>query len=438
MNCEPLTMFCYADISGQLRGKGFPTRHLEKRLKSGVGWTSTNIMFTPLGPIAPSQWGPWGDVLMMPDRSAEANVDFGDGLHKEHFFLCDILETDGTPWDCCPRALLRNAAADLQRETGIVMRVAHEHEFVYSGGNGRIGNMYALDAVRRHGSFGEVFLAALDQCGVEADGYLSEFAFNQFEVTFPPEQPLSACDKAIMVREMARATASRFAQTVSFSPRVSTSGIGNGLHIHMSLWDKAGKPLSHDPGRPFGVSATAGSFLAGIIKHMPALCAFTAPTPVSYLRMVPHTWSAAWSSIGFRDREAGIRICPTFATAERSEAEQFNFEYRAADATANPYIQLAVLLRAGLEGCRKNLPMPEPTVNQEPGSLPESERRKRGIARLPTNLAEALAALDADSTVQGFLPPRFLTAYRDTKKAELDFTKDCDGDELCARYLVVY
>ena len=82
--------------------------------------------------------------------------------------------------------------------------------------------------------------------------------------------------------------------------------------------------------------------------------------------------------------------------------------------------------------------MPEPTVNQEPGSLPESERRKRGIVRLPTNLDEALAALDADSTVQGFLPPRFLTAYRDTKKAELDFTKDCDGDELCARYLVVY
>ena len=136
--------------------------------------------------------------------------------------------------------MLRNAAADLQRETGIVMRVAYEHEFVYSGGNGRIGNMYALDAVRRHGSFGEVFLAALDQCGVEADGYLSEFAFNQFEVTFPPEQPQSACDKAIMVREMARATASRFGQTVSFSPRVSTTGIGNGVHIHMSLWDKAG------------------------------------------------------------------------------------------------------------------------------------------------------------------------------------------------------
>ena len=438
MNREPLTMFCYADISGQLRGKGFPTRYLEKRLKSGVGWTPTNIMFTPLGPIAPSQWGPWGDVLMMPARDAEANVDFGDGQAKEHFFLCDILETDGTPWDCCPRALLRNAAADLRRETGIVMRVAYEHEFVYSGGNGRDGHMYALDAVRHHGNFGEVFLWALDQCGVEADGYLAEFALDQFEVTFPPEEPIIACNKAIMVREMARATAMRFGQTVTFSPRVSTTGIGNGLHIHMSLWDEAGKPLSHDPKGSYGVSATAAKFLAGIVQHMPALCAFTAPTPVSYLRMVPNTWSAAWSNIGFRDREAGIRICPTFATSERSEAEQFNFEYRAADATANPYIQLAVLLRAGLEGCRRNLPLPEPTLNQEPGGLSAAERKKRGIVRLPANLGEALAALDADETVQGFLPPRLFTAYRDVKRAELDFAKDFDGDELCRRYLVVF
>ena len=438
MNREPFTMFCYADISGQLRGKGFPTRHLEKRLKSGVGWTPTNIMFTALGTIAPSQWGPWGDVLMMPDRKAEANVDFGDGLPKEHFFLSDILETDGTPWDCCPRTLLRNAAADLRREAGIRLGVAYEHEFIYSGANGRTGDMYTLDAVRRHGSFGEVFLAALDQCGVDADSYLSEFALNQFEVTFPPEEPLLACDKAIFVREMARATAARFGHTVSFSPRVATKGIGNGLHIHMSLWDEAGKPVSHDPKGPSGVSATAGKFLAGILKHMPALCVFTAPTPVSYLRLVPHVWSAAWSSIGFRDREAGIRICPTFATSERSQAEQFNFEFRAADATANPYIQLAVMIRAGLEGLRQNLALPEPTINQDPGNFSEAERRKRGIVRLPATLAEALAALDADKTVQGFLPPRFLTAYRDNKRSELELTKDWDGEELCRRYVEVY
>jgi len=369
-----MTSFCYMDISGQVRGRGFLTRVLEKRLASGVGWTPTNIMFTPLGTIAPSPFGPFGDLMLHADRNAEANVDFGDGSPKEHFFLCDVFETDGSRWECCPRNLLRSAAADLKREAGITLRVAFEHEFFYSGARGRVGDMYALDGLRRHGAFGETFLAALGQCGIVPDSYQSEFGEGQFEVSFPPEEPLVACDKAIILREMARGTAWRLGHTVSFSPRMTPAAIGNGLHIHMSLWDEAGRPISHDPNGPRGVSAIAGKFLAGVLRHMPALCAFTAPTPVSYLRLVPHMWSAAWSSLGYRDREAGIRICPTFSTSERSVAEQFNFEYRAADSSACPYIQLAAILRAGLAGMKENLSTPEPLVEQDPGELADAER----------------------------------------------------------------
>ena len=435
---EPLTMFCYMDISGTVRGKGFPTTLLEKRLASGVGWTPTNIMFTALGTIAPSPFGPFGDLILKPDRNAEANVDFGDGSPKEHFFLCDILETDGSPWACCPRTLLRSAAEELKREAGITVRVAFEHEFFYAGARGRVGDMYALDGVRRHGGFGEAFLAALGQCGIEADSYLAEFGEGQFEVTFPPVEPLAACDKAVMLREMARGTAWRLGHTVSFSPRMTPTAIGNGLHIHMSLWDEAGRPISYDPQGPRGVSATAGKFLAGVLRHMPALCAFTAPTPVSYLRLVPHMWSAAWSSLGWRDREAGIRICPTFATSERSTAEQFNFEYRAADASACPYIQVATILKAGLVGLKENLPMPEPLVEQDPGALTDAERQKRGIVRLPATLGEALDALDADKVVQGFLPPRLLECYRGNKRAELALSKDWSAEEICKRYAEVF
>ena len=431
---EPLTMFCYVDISGTVRGKGFPSHLLDKRLKSGVGWTPTNIMFTALGTIAPSPFGPFGDLILKPDPKAEANVDFGDGSPKEHFFLCDLLETDGTPWVCCRRTLLRNAADELKRETGITARIAFEHEFFYAGARGRVGDMYALDGVRRHGAFGETFLAALAQCGIEADSYLSEFGEGQFEVTFPPEEPLAVCDKAVMLREIARGTAWRLGHTVSFSPRMNPTSIGNGLHIHVSLWDEAGKPISHDPKGPRGVSATAGKFLAGVLRHMPALCAFTAPTPVSYLRLVPHMWSAAWSSLGHRDREAGIRICPTFATSERSTAEQFNFEYRAADASACPYIQVASILKAGLVGLKENLPMPEPLAEQDPGTFSDAERQKRGIVRLPATLGAALDALDADPVVQGFLPPRLLECYRSNKRAELAVGKDWTPEEVCRHY----
>ena len=106
---EPVTQFVYVDLAGQVRGKGFPTRLAERRLKSGIGWTPTNLMFTALGTIAPSPWGPFGDVMLRPDGPG-VEVDFGDGTPAERFHLCDVTTTDGEPWACCPRTLLKEAA----------------------------------------------------------------------------------------------------------------------------------------------------------------------------------------------------------------------------------------------------------------------------------------------------------------------------------------
>jgi glutamine synthetase len=437
---DPLTMFCYADLAGAIRGKGFPTRMLAKKLKNGVGWTPTNIMFTALGTIAPSPWGPHGDLSLMPDPAAKVDVDFGDGSPAERFFLCDLRNTDGSAWDCCPRTFLKNAIAALEKETGLHLMATFEQEFVYSGANERVGDMYALDAIRRHGNFGETFLGAVREAGIEVDSYLSEFAAGQFEVTMPPRDALAACDSAIIVRELARATAWRFGHKVTFSPRVTPDGLGSGVHIHFSLWDKKGKPVSHDPAREKerGVSEQAGHFLAGVIEHMPALCAFTAPTPVSYLRLKPHTWTGAWSNLGYRDREAGIRICPTFGSGTDVVARQFNFEYRAADATANAYLQLGTIIHAGLAGLKKRLPMPMPTQDQDPESLPEAERVKRKIRRLPGSTTEAFAALKADKTVQGFLPERLLKIYIAEHEAEFALSEAWSPAEICRRYAEVY
>lgn len=435
---EPLTMFCYTDLAGQVRGKGFPSRQLDRRLRTGVGWTPNNLMFTALGTIAPGGWSSFGDLTLMPDPDTRVEVDFEDGSPAERFFLCDLVATDGAPWDCCPRTLLRDAAADLLRETGLVLRATFEHEFVYSGANSRVSDMYALDAARRHGAFGETYLGALGAAGVEVDTYLPEFAPGQFEITAPPVEAVTACDNAMIIRELARATAWRLGHTVTFSPRTTPDGLGSGVHIHFSLWDRDGGPVSHDPAAPHGVSEVAGRFLAGVQRHMPALCAFTAPSPVSYLRLVPHTWTGVWSNVGFRDREAGLRICPTFGTAPDVVARQFNFEYRAADATASPYLQLATILRAGLCGIRERLAAPAPTVEQDPETMPAGERAARGIVRLPASVEEAFAALEADAVVQGLLPARLLSAYVDTKRAEFALAADWSPQELCRRYAEVY
>ena len=118
----------------------------------------------------------------------------------------------------------------------------------------------------------------------------------------------------MIVREMARATAFRLNQGVSFSARVQPDGLGSGVPSHFSLWDQSGKPVIHDPTRPFGMGEEAGQFLSGIVRHMPTPCAFAAPSPVSYLRRVSHSWTAVWSNVGVCDCEAGLRICPTFGT----------------------------------------------------------------------------------------------------------------------------
>ncbi|WP_102957700.1 glutamine synthetase family protein [Mangrovicella endophytica] len=434
---EPLTLFCYADLSGQVRGKGFPTRLLDKRLKSGIGWTPTNLMFTALGTIAPSPWGPHGDLTLMPDPATKVEVDFEDGAPAERFFLCDVTQTDGSPWDCCPRTALKTAVEDLRRETGIVLRTTFEHEFVYSGAETRPGDMYGLGAIRRHGAFGETFLAALHAAGLEVDSYLPEFGSGQFEVTLPPVEALAACDQAVILKEIARATAHRLGHRVTFAPRVTPDGLGSGVHIHFSLWTEDGEPISFDPERPFGVSDKAGSFLAGVIRHMPALCAFTAPTAISYLRLKPKTWTGVWSNLGYHDREAGIRICPVFGPHKKT-ARQFNFEYRAADATANPYLQLATIIQAGLSGLRDGLATPQPTSGVDPETLDEAERNARGIRRLPSSADEALAALEADTAAGSFLTPALTEAYLANKRAELDLTREWSPEELCNRYAAVY
>jgi glutamine synthetase len=434
---EELVMVCCCDIAGQVRGKGFPLRDLPGRLGKGIGWTPTNIQITAFGPIADTPWGPFGDLFLVPDPATETRVDFEDGSPVEHFLLGDIRHTDGRPWDCCPRTFLRNAHHALEREFGLTLRAAFEHEFFDAGADERTGSSYTLDAIRRQGDFPEVFLAALTRVGLECDSYLGEYGPRQYEVTYAPGSGVACGDQAVILREVARATARRLGHRISFAPAVTPDVVGNGVHIHMSFADGAGQPVTHDPERPHGLSERAASFAAGVLRHAPALCAFTAPSVVSYLRLVPHRWSAAWNNLGFRDREALVRIAPVDERPGGNIAAQYNIEYRAADATASPYLALGAILSAGLEGLRRSLPAPDVT-EVDPGTLGEAERATKGLHRLPQSLGEALDALEADEVARSWLPAPFLDVYLRHKRTEIAIMEDLDRDERCRRYADAY
>jgi glutamine synthetase len=430
-------MFCYSDIAAQVRGKGFPAKDLDARMAKGIGWTPTNIAISAFGPIGDSPFGPFGDLILMPDPATKVRVEFGDGSPPEHFYLSDVVETDCTPWECCPRTFLKRALETLEKETGLRIAAALEQEFVYSGAEANAASAYSLGSVRRHGEFGGAFLHALRMAGVDVDSYLPEYGRQQYEVTYRPADAVRAADHALIVREIARATAHRLGHKASFAPMVAADGIGNGVHIHMSLWDRDGRPVTYDAKAPYGLGAVAGPFVAGILRHMPALCAITAPSLVSYLRLTPHRWSAAYSNLGYRDREAGVRIAPVFQTPGANAAEQYNFEYRAADAAANPYLALAVLVHAGLEGIRQRLPAPQ-AMESDPTTLSPEELRARGIVRLPQSLAEALDALEADAAVRSWFPPPLLEAYLRYKRWEIGYLGNLPPDEQCRRYAESY
>ena len=110
---EELVFVGTCDIAGHVRGKGYPAREIDARRRKGVGWTHSNLMQTAFGPILDTPFGTAGDLMIVPDPAAEVRVDFGDGSAPEHFFLGDIRNTDGTPWECCPREFLRRAIAAL-------------------------------------------------------------------------------------------------------------------------------------------------------------------------------------------------------------------------------------------------------------------------------------------------------------------------------------
>ena len=184
-------------------------------------------------------------------------------------------------------------------------------------------------------------MAALNAAGLQADTIMKEYGADQYEVTVEPELGIRAADASLILREMVYATAARFGDHATFTPIRDPAGVGNGVHIHMSFVDDDGMAMTYDETGPHGMSALTAAFAAGVLTYLDSILALTAPADISYLRLTPHRWSAAYNNLGLRDREASLRICPTTTRHPDSIANQFNLEFRAGDAAASPYLALA-------------------------------------------------------------------------------------------------
>ncbi|MVO18567.1 glutamine synthetase family protein [Parasedimentitalea huanghaiensis] len=434
---DPLVFAATSDLAGITRGKAFPLSKLDSRMKKGVGWTPTNVMITCFDHIAPSPYGSLGDLLLVPDATTAVDLEFDDNAPVERFVLGDITDLAGTPWDLCTRSLLKAALDRLQQVGGVSLLGAFEHEFQFHGEVPPGPQGYSLNGFSQRRAFGETLMSGLEQGGLENDTFMKEYGTNQYEVTNGPSKGVRVADDAVILREVTRMTARHHGESITFTPIRDPAGVGNGVHIHMSFLDGDGAPATWDADGPSGMSALSASFVAGVLKYLDSIIALTAPSAVSYLRLTPHRWSAAYNNLGFRDREASVRICPVTSDDPEKIARQYNFEYRAADAAASPYLALAAIIHAGCQGIEDNLPAP--TVTQEDLSLlSPSTLAAKGYVRLPQSLEEALERFEGNETVCGWFPKEFAPVYVAHKKGELSVIQDMDESERCAAYEGVY
>jgi glutamine synthetase len=442
VNGTELVALVCCDLGAIVRGRAVLSTELEEHLRAGIGWVPANHALTPLGPVAePNPFGSTGDLRLLPDAGTRVRV----GPEADHsaleLMLCDIVETDGRPWQCCPRSFLREALLELERELDARLVASFEHEFQLVGSptvdRSPPALPFTLDAQRRVDPFPTLAMAALVDAGVEPERFFAEYAPHQFEIPVAPAEGLVSADRAVVLREVVREIARRQGMRASFAPLLDPAQAGNGVHIHLNLLDAGGRSLFYDASRPALLSELGERFAAGILRHARALSALTAASPVSGARLRPHRWSAGAVCLAQRNREALLRIPPVIELADADPADQLHLEYRGADASANPYLALGAIVRAGLEGVRAQLPAPA-ILERDPAQLDAEEAERFGVGALPQTLAESLQALADDDTARGWLPPLLYDAYVSVKRAELDAAADVDLEELCRRYAAIY
>lgn len=439
---EPLVFIATCDLVGLTRGRSVRAAELERRRATGVGWVPADLALTTFGDIAdPNVFGSFGDTRLVPD-GASAQLPATGARPATEVILARIAETDGSPWRCCPRTALADAVRDLEAR-GIRLRVAFEQEFTLRGLSSP-GAPFSIESHRAAEPFGSDLVATLAAAGMEPETWLPEYGAEQYEITMAPSDPLQAADRAILTRAIVRDLATAHGLRVTFAPLVRPDGVGNGVHVHLSLWDAEGRPLTLDPARSGAGATAAGAgvaqptetaarFVAGVLTHAPALAAWTAPSVISYLRLTPHRWSTAAAFFGRQDREAMVRLCPPMTIGGGDGLAGANLEYRAADASANPWLVLAAVVRAGLAGIDGSL-APAPVLDRDVNAMTPSEREAYGVADLPTDLASALDALEGDDVARGWFDADLLATHLGVRRTELVILEGSTDAERCARY----
>lgn len=421
----------FVDNSGIARVKSVPVDRLPHLASWGVGVSTSFDRFRFDDWIAGGGAGaePVGDLRIMPDLRRLVPLAAQPGWA---WAPADRYEQTGEPHVQCSRLLLTRLVEEAAR-AGLTAKTAFEIEWVVSTGEsddftpGVVGPGYSMSRLTGLSDYCRDVLKALRDQRVEVEQFHPEYAAGQFELTVAAENPVAAADTSVLVRSTIRAVGRSYGLRTSYSPKVAVSGVGNGGHVHLSLLREGRNLFAGGEGR-FGVTDTAESFSAGVLARLPALLALGAPSPVSYLRLVPSHWAGVYACWGLENREAAMRLVTGSAG---NEARAANIEIKCFDLLANPYLVLSGLLAAGVAGIADEARLPEP-VDVDPAALGDEVLAERGIARLPTSLRAALDAFRSDDVLISAFGPALVASIAAIRESELELFDGASDDELAA------
>ncbi len=410
----------YIGPDGITRGKAFRPHSLDEILQSGIGLTQAQASVNVFDHLPKkSQFQPVGEVRIRPDVNTFQILPYLPGHAR---MLSDLETMAGQPWELCPRNLLAKSLHKLS-DQGMTIRAAFENEFtILKNVNEQWQpleqlNCFSSAAMDMASPYVLPIISALEQQGIIVEKYYPEAGHGQHEIPVQHQAGMQAADQQVVFKETVRGTALANDFRVSFMPKASPNSAGNGCHIHFSLWDSnCENNLFYDPSQEYALSQTARQFMAGILKHVPALMALTAPTTNSYQRFVERCWSSSYTCWGPDNREATVRVASGF---RGQESATVNLEYKPSDPTCNPYLALAGIICAGLDGIATNADPGDPALT-DPALLSPQERQKLGMSAYPTNLGAALTALEQDDVLRHGFGESRITDYITMKRAEIE------------------
>lgn len=419
----------FVDNSGVTRVKTIPTSRLPEAAVSGVGMSPVFDFFLVDDEVAP-EGSPVGDLRLVPDLSRVTALPPQPGLA---WSPVDRYTQDGEHHPGCQRTFARHMAQRVH-ERGFEMQMGFEVEWAVGADDGEghfvpacRGPAYGMDRLAELGGYVTELQGAFAAEDIHVLQIHPEYGPGQFEVSVAPADPVTAADIAMLVRETIRSLSYAYEMRASFAPVVVAGDVGNGNHLHLSLWRDGENQLSSGEGR-YGLSSEAEGFLASVLAELPALMAVGAPSVSSYLRLAPSHWAGAYQCWGRENREAAVRLI-TGSTHERGQSA--NVEIKSFDPAANPYLLVGSVLAAGLRGLLNGGALPEETT-VDPATLSDRERRRRGIERLPQDLQSALDQLASSRLLAEAMGAPLFESFLAVRRAELAAFADGTDDEVVA------